>query len=101
MTTKKDRAEALARMTKAELIKTVKTLDARQVKLLNEIAGLRMANQTLADAAIGIDEGKNYLITRGDDEPGVVHVTQTIVGDELPNPFGARPTVPPIFPWEK
>ena len=38
MTTKKERAEALARMTKAELIKTVKTLDARQVKLLNRIA---------------------------------------------------------------
>lgn len=40
MTTKKERAEALARMTKAELIKTVKTLDARQVKLLNRIAAL-------------------------------------------------------------
>lgn len=40
MTTKKERAEALARMTKSELIKTVKTLDARQVRLLNRIAVL-------------------------------------------------------------
>jgi hypothetical protein len=37
MTTKKERAEALARMTKAELVKTIKALDARVTKLLNAL----------------------------------------------------------------
>jgi hypothetical protein len=37
---KDGRAEALARMTKTELLKTVKTLDARVTKLLNRIAQL-------------------------------------------------------------
>jgi hypothetical protein len=38
MTTKKERAEALARMTKAELVKTILALDKRQTQLLNELA---------------------------------------------------------------
>lgn len=40
MTTKKERAAALAAMTKAELLKTIKALDAKQTKLLNRIAQL-------------------------------------------------------------
>ncbi len=38
MTTKKERAEALARMTKAELVKTIHALDKKQTQLLNELA---------------------------------------------------------------
>ncbi len=51
MTTKRERREALARMTKAELVKTVLTLDARQTKLLNEIAGLRSQLVTATDTS--------------------------------------------------
>ncbi len=40
MTTKKERAEALARMTKAELVKTIHALDKRQTQLLNRVAEL-------------------------------------------------------------
>lgn len=41
MTTKKERAYALQRMSKAELVKTIVALDSRQTKLLNEIAALK------------------------------------------------------------
>lgn len=47
MTTKKERAEALARMTKAELVKTIKALDARVTKLLN---ALNRSNELLEAA---------------------------------------------------
>lgn len=53
MTTKKERAEALARMTKAELVKTVMTLDGRLVKLLNRIAALEKDNELLTTYPVG------------------------------------------------
>lgn len=94
MTTKKERAEALARMTKAELIKTVKTLDARQVKLLNQIAKLNAAHSVnpeyVPDGAVTRrwvpehavaearkDAGSRYAVVGTHwSDAGVVHVTQ-------------------------
>ena len=48
------RAKALAAMTKAELIKTIRQLDTRQTKLLNEIATLtgRVASMSLEPSAL-------------------------------------------------
>jgi len=92
MTTKKERREALERMTKAELVKTVVTLDARQVKLLNEVARLTSANDDLrkrnAEAVSTMRE----------------------ISASLPNPFEATPAEirrqaanqsVGKFPWEQ
>lgn len=56
MTTKKERAYALARMSKAELVKTIVALDSRQTKLLNEIAALKQVDVPTPEAckAIGM-----------------------------------------------
>lgn len=92
-----------ASFTKAELVKTVKKLDARQTKLLNEIAQLKAqlaySPELLAKAA-----------TR---EPGpydVVHVTQgpdtvsELVPEATPEDWRHKGEVAagkPAFPWEK
>jgi len=81
---KAERAEALARMTKAELVRTVLTLDARQVKLLNDNARLQALAKTIDAERLAVAEGQpNGKLSE------TVHPT-------LPNPFDA----PQPFPWE-
>lgn len=52
MPSKKERREALERMTKAELVRTVTALDARQTKLLNEIASLTTQRDDFRQATV-------------------------------------------------
>jgi hypothetical protein len=69
------RNEALARMTKAELVKTVKKLDAKQTQLLNRIAKLECG-----------PTNTDYIVAAKPDSR---------VG---PNPFAIGPGMPPRFP---
>lgn len=51
------RAKALAGMTKAELVKTIKALDKRMTKLLNELSAKdKLLNSTLNPNALGTVE---------------------------------------------
>lgn len=77
------RNEALARMGKAELLKTVKTLDARVTKLLNRIAVLER----------GPVDTERAIAARPDKRlPLVSPVAHNGTLDELP---GGK------FPWEQ
>lgn len=81
------RAKALAGMNKAELIKTIKQLDTRQTKLLNEIAQLR-ADQPLP-AAPANDGVPAYVVIRAK------------ASEELPPHSSEAERLPPNrFPWE-
>lgn len=78
---KDSRAEALQRMTKAELLKTVRTLDARVTKLLNRISELEAQREpSLPETA---DEAANSNAAK------------------MPNPFDADANKPAPFPWER
>lgn len=84
---KAERREALDRMTKAELVRTVLALDARQVKLLNDNQRLQ-ARPTISDAMRDIGG------MLSDMEKG-----------KLPNPFAGE-TVDRLpnnngMPWER
>lgn len=124
------RAKALAGMTKAELVKTVKQLDARQTKLLNQIAELqanqpvpaapanapmdlspREISEALPNAFDGIKDqsgnGNHMLRTDafkvGTDEPSEPPATQHWHEATKPQPVDL--TVDShgrtVFPWEK
>lgn len=66
--TKAARREALERMTKGELVKTVLSLDARQTKLLNEVANAKDnmsdAHHALARAAVALQTDNTRLTVR-------------------------------------
>lgn len=88
------RAKALAGMTKAELVRTVKQLDKRQTALLNEIAALK------ATAALCIDEGCPQA---GADHvcinPNSLETTEIEIKDPSEQE-GFKIASRPLFPWE-
>lgn len=85
------RAQALAAMTKAELVKTIKTLDRRQTSLLNRIEKLENI-ATNARALVDAVEA------RGPD--AVARLQQMAVLDKQPPFKDGLPTQPDPFPWE-
>lgn len=107
---KNPRTEALARMGKPELLKTIRTLDARVTKLLNEIEGRRETEEVLRKTV-------NRLQTVERDAKPLLELKQSMVRQRHPlEPADARlPYVSPVaelesdmragldngkFPWE-
>lgn len=62
--TKAARREALERMTKGELVKTVLSLDARQTKLLNEVANAKDMCEAHSAAAVALQTDNMRLTVR-------------------------------------
>lgn len=75
MTTKKDTKPNWSSFSKAELIRTIKALDRRQTKLLNELAALK----TTPDVQAAVNAA--YVTAIGDD-CGVVHVKSSFPWQE-------------------
>jgi hypothetical protein len=97
-----ERAEALARMTKAELVRTVHALDKRITPLLNRIASLE---QVATDAKKLVDalEQKPTVMCEACGVP--VTASHVCKPPEVPNDVlpraGEAVQSPPAFPWEK
>lgn len=62
--TKAARREALERMTKGELVKTVLSLDARQTKLSNEVANAKGLSDAYSATAVALQTDNTRLTVR-------------------------------------
>lgn len=96
------RAKALAGMTKAELVRTVKQLDARQTKLLNEIATLKASAVYSPEllAAAGVVAGRLSPISKElpSTDFGGPKADGNYGAEEQPSTEIQRTT---LFPWEQ
>ncbi len=93
------RAKALAGMNKAELIRTVKTLDKRVTKLLNELAAAKEpSTKPLLMEAAPEDSDRNVCVVCGVPHlPGCTMLNSADhVGSDAVVP---RRTLVPAFPW--
>lgn len=124
MTPKQKRAEALARMTKAELVKTVVALDARQTKLLNELQHTKDLYDAQLAKAGRLADGFSRAVRRiaqwrgkyervnaalgaklADVRAGLNNEQLCPIGEVTSEPeIGSKPfteaDAPPEFPWE-
>lgn len=103
---KDPRNEALQRMGKPELVKTIKTLDARVTKLLNQLA--RKSNLVATDNCVWLRNASGpdmdgVMVLCAKDEVGAIgFVPLSPQQYEHPLPsFAERKADPAKFPWEK